>query len=282
MTIDERTLALIRDALAEDLGTGDATTDSTVPAEQVATGRIIAKEDGVLAGVPVAVAVFRELDPDVEVEAHVAEGARVTPGTLVATVRGRTRAILTGERTALNFLQRLSGVATLASRYAAAVEGTGVTILDTRKTTPGLRILEKYAVSLGGGGNHRMGLWDMALIKDNHIVAAGGIRPAVERVRERHPGLAIEVEVTGPSELREALDAGVGRIMLDNMTIAEMREAVAMARSHCPTPEIEVSGGVTLDEVRRIAETGPDFISVGALTHSAPALDISLDLEAKP
>ncbi len=282
MTIDERTLGLIRNALAEDLGTGDATTDSTVPAEQVTKGRIIAKEDGVLAGIPVVEAVFRELDPDVEVEAHVAEGARVTPRTLVATVRGRTRAILTGERTALNFLQRLSGVATLASRYAAAVEGTGVTILDTRKTTPGLRILEKYAVSLGGGGNHRMGLWDMALIKDNHIVAAGGIRPAVERVRERHPGLAIEVEVTGPSELREALDAGVGRIMLDNMTIAEMREAVAMARSHCPTPEIEVSGGVTLDEVRTIAETGPDFISVGALTHSAPALDISLDLEAKP
>ncbi len=282
MTIDERTLGLIRNALAEDLGTGDATTDSTVPAEQVTKGRIIAKGDGVLAGIPVVEAVFRELDPDVEVEAHVAEGARVTPRTLVATVRGRTRAILTGERTALNFLQRLSGVATLASRYAAAVEGTGVTILDTRKTTPGLRILEKYAVSLGGGGNHRMGLWDMALIKDNHIVAAGGIRPAVERVRERHPGLAIEVEVTGPSELREALDAGVGRIMLDNMTIAEMREAVAMARSHCPTPEIEVSGGVTLDEVRTIAETGPDFISVGALTHSAPALDISLDLEAKP
>jgi len=282
MTIDERTLGLIRNALAEDLGTGDATTDSTVPAEQVTKGRIIAKEDGVLAGIPVVEAVFRELDPDVEVEAHVAEGARVTPRTLVATVRGRTRAILTGERTALNFLQRLSGVATLASRYAAAVEGTGVTILDTRKTTPGLRILEKYAVSLGGGGNHRMGLWDMALIKDNHIVAAGGIRPAVERVRERHPGLAIEVEVTGPSELREALDAGVGRIMLDNMTIAEMREAVAMARSHCPTPEIEVSGGVTLAEVRTIAETGPDFISVGALTHSAPALDISLDLEAKP
>ncbi len=279
MTVDVRTLGLIRRALAEDVGSGDATTEATIPEGHRSTGRILAKEEGVLAGLPVAEAVFRMLDPDIVIRREVEDGARLVPGDTVATIEGRTRAILTAERVALNFLQRLSGVATLTARYASEFEGTRTKVLDTRKTTPGMRTLEKYAVVIGGGVNHRMGLWDMALIKDNHIAAAGGIARAVTGVRTRHPELAIEVEVTCERELREALDARTDRIMLDNMSDDEMRDAIALARAHETDPEIEISGGVSLADLRRIAELEPDYVSVGALTHSAPALDLSLDLE---
>jgi nicotinate-nucleotide pyrophosphorylase (carboxylating) len=279
MTVDVKTLDLIRRALAEDVGSGDATTESTIPEGHRSSGRIVAKEEGVLAGLPVAEAVFRMLDPDVTVRREVADGAHLMPGAVVATIEGRTRAILTAERVALNFLQRLSGVATLTARYVRELDGTRTKLLDTRKTTPGMRTLEKYAVVIGGGVNHRMGLWDMALIKDNHIAAAGGITPAVAGVRECHPELAIEVEVTCEDQLREALVAGADRIMLDNMSDDEMRAAIAIARGHEVAPEIEISGGVSLSDLRRVAELEPDYVSVGALTHSAPALDLSLDLE---
>jgi nicotinate-nucleotide pyrophosphorylase (carboxylating) len=276
--IDTHTLELVRRALAEDVGEGDVTTDATVPGDAVAEARIVAKAEGVLAGMDVAEAVFRELDPDALVRQLVRDGGRVAPGTVVATVKARTRAILTGERTALNFLQRLSGIATAAARYAAALEGTGVRLLDTRKTAPGMRALEKRAVALGGGTNHRAGLWDMALVKDNHITAAGGIAPAVARVRAARPDVAIEVEVTTIDGLSEALDAGVDRVMLDNMPADTMREAVHMARAARRPPEIEISGGVSIGNLRSLAVLGPDFISVGAITHSAPALDLSLEL----
>jgi nicotinate-nucleotide pyrophosphorylase (carboxylating) len=280
MVVDEAALKLIRQALTEDVGPGDATTDSTVPADRVSEARIVAKEGGVVAGLSVVEKVFRELDPDAAVEALVPDGTAVEPGQAVARVRAHTRAILTGERTALNFLQRLSGVATETARFAEALAGTGTRLLDTRKTTPGMRGLEKQAVVLGGGVNHRMGLWDMAMIKDNHIVAAGGIRNAVALVREAHPDLPIEVEVTDREGLEEALDAGVDRVMLDNMSMDEMRHAIGVAHAHVARPEIEISGGVTLSSLEALAGLGADFISVGGVTHSAPALDLSLELEA--
>ena len=223
-----------------------------------------------------------ELDPDAELEALRRDGDAVEPGDVVLRIRGEARAILTGERTALNFLQRLSGVATLTRRYVDAVAGTGARILDTRKTTPGWRRLEKAAVRAGGGDNHRAGLYDMVLIKENHIAAAGGITAAVQRVRERNSeGLAVEVEVTSPPELEEAVRAGVDRVLLDNMGLDELRAAVALAERTAaaagrPRPELEASGNMTLERVRAVAETGVDFISVGALTHSATALDLSL------
>lgn len=277
--VDPRIEDAARRALEEDIGTGDITTDSTVPADHLSHARIIAKEAGVLAGVEVAKLVFRTLDPGIEFDVLVGDGTRLTPGASIATVRGRTRAILTGERTALNFLQRLSGIATLTAECAALVGESSTRILDTRKTTPGLRRLEKYAVRMGGGGNHRMGLWDAALIKDNHIAAAGSIADAVARVRAKRPDIAIEVEVTGRRELDEALDAGVERIMLDNMTTDEMKRAVRRASEFDPRPEIEISGGVTPGRLAELASVGADFISIGALTHSAPALDISLEME---
>ncbi len=277
-TLDARTLELVRRALAEDVGAGDVTTEATVPEGAVSEARIVAKAEGVIAGAGVAEAVFHELDADTVVRALVSDGGRVAPGTVVATVRARTRAILTGERTALNFLQRLSGIATSAARYAAVLDGTGVRLLDTRKTAPGMRALEKRAVALGGGTNHRMGLWDMALVKDNHIAAAGGIGPAVARVRRAHPGTAVEVEVTTLAGLREAIDAGADRVMLDNMPVDAMREAIRVARAAARPPEIEISGGVSLENLRTLAALRPDFISVGAITHSAPALDMSLEL----
>jgi nicotinate-nucleotide pyrophosphorylase (carboxylating) len=279
MVVDEAAVRLIRDALAEDVGSGDATTNSTVPADRVSEARIVAKEVGVVAGLSVVEAVLRELDPEALVEPVVPDGGLVEPGQVVARVRARTRAILTGERTALNFLQRLSGVASETARFVEALEGTLTRLLDTRKTTPGMRRLEKQAVALGGGVNHRMGLWDMAMIKDNHIVAAGGIRSAVERVREAHPDLPIEVEVADRAGLDEALDAGVDRVMLDNMLPEDMRQAVGVARAHPSRPEIEISGGVTLSSIEELAGLGADFVSVGAVTHSAPALDLSLELE---
>ena len=269
----------IRTALDEDVGTGDVTTESTVPDGHRSRATIVAKEKGVIAGLKVVEAVFRELDPDVDVNVRVIDGEHVVHGDLVAVIKGRTRAILTGERVALNFLARLSGVATMTAKYADVLRGTGVVLLDTRKTTPGLRLLEKYAVGIGGGANHRIGLWDMALIKENHITAAGGIGPAVSSVRKSYPDLSVEVEVRNLGELNEALEADVDRVMLDNMSIDEMRQAIQTAGEHDHPADVEISGGVTLESLAAIAELGPGFISVGALTHSAPALDLSLLVE---
>ena len=272
---------LIDAALAEDVGPGDFTTLWTVPAERRAEARIVAKASGVVAGSEVAVEVFRRVDPSLEVTVDAADGTAVEPGDLAMTVRGSARSILTGERLALNFMQRLSGVATVTRRYVQAVEGTDARVIDTRKTTPGMRALEKAAVVAGGGANHRFGLHDMVMIKDNHIAAAGGITAAVQAVRRQNDrGLRVEVEATSLDEVREALAVGADRIMFDNMSVALMRDAVALARAVDPRPETEASGGITLQTIRGYAETGVDFISVGALTHSAPSLDLSLQLRA--
>ena len=270
--------SLVRTALAEDVGAGDFSTDWTVPADRRGRAVIRAKAEGVVAGIEVARAVFAEVDAALEVEVAAGDATAVSPGDVVLRLSGPARAILTGERVALNFLQRLSGIATLTQRYVSAVEGTGARILDTRKTTPGLRSLEKAAVRAGGGHNHRFGLFDMVMIKENHIAAAGGITAAVEAVRAHNDrGLGVEVEVTDLDELLEALAAGVDRVLLDNMTVPELASAVEVVQGHeGRRPETEASGGVSLETVRAIAETGVDFISVGALTHSAPALDLSL------
>jgi nicotinate-nucleotide pyrophosphorylase (carboxylating) len=268
-------LELIDQALAEDVGAGDATTELLVPEGATGRGVLTQKAPGVLAGLKVAEAVFHRVDPTLRWHSHAEEGAW-REGGLVAEVAGPSRSILTAERVALNFLQRLSGVATLTARYVAAVNGTRARILDTRKTTPGLRILEKQAVLAGGGHNHRGGLFDAILVKENHAAMAGGVGEATRRALAAAAGLPVEVECATLEELREALDAGAPRILLDNMTNDEMREAVALTAGRA---ELEASGGVTLDTVREIAETGVDFISVGALTHSAPALDVSLILE---
>ncbi len=280
MTVDGSILELVRRALAEDVGEGDVTTESTVPAGHVSRGVITARADGVIAGMDVARAVFAERDPELTFTSRVEDGDRVAAGTVLATVEGRTRAILTGERVALNFLQRLSGIATATAACVAALEGSRTRVLDTRKTTPGMRTLEKYAVSAGGGENHRMGLWDMVLIKDNHIEAAGGIAAAVSAARAGHPDLAVEVETQSIDQVASAMGAGADRIMLDNMTTEQMRDAIALIRSVDSPPEIEISGGLTGDRLRAMAELGPDFVSVGSLTHSAAALDISLEIEA--
>ncbi len=271
--------ALVRSFLAEDVGDGDVTTDATVPAQTRARGVIAAKQDGVLSGLEPAAAVFRALDPALELTPHAADGDRVRPGTRVLEVSGGARAILTGERTALNLLQRLSGVATTTSHHAQAVLGTGARVIDTRKTTHGLRLLEKQAVVHGGGHNHRIGLFDMVLIKDNHIAAAGGITAAIEAARAHAPGLPLECEVTDLEQLAEALEAGAPIVLLDNMSPAQLREAVTVVAGRAET---EASGGVNLRTVREIAETGVTYVSVGALTHSAPALDLNLTLERLP
>ncbi|HEX6940678.1 MAG TPA: carboxylating nicotinate-nucleotide diphosphorylase [Longimicrobiales bacterium] len=284
--VDAAALSLIDAALAEDVGGGDVTTLWTVPEGMRIAGRVVAKADGVIAGASLAEAVFRRLDPSLDIGIARDDGQVVAPGDVVLAVTGEARAILTGERTALNFLQRLSGIATSTRRYVEAVRGTGARILDTRKTAPGWRALEKAAVRAGGGYNHRAGLFDMVLIKDNHIAAAGGVARAIARVRERNTSrLAVEVEVTTMQELEEALDAGVDRILLDNLSVGEMRAAVERVRAWSaergrPAPELEASGNITLERARAIAETGVDFISVGAITHSAPALDLSLRIEA--
>lgn len=265
-------------ALAEDLGErGDVTSIATIPVDQQAVARITAKSPGVIAGLPLVNAVFRQVDPQVLIQLHVEDGAHVVPKVVVAELSGSTRSLLTGERTVLNFLQRLSGIATLTAQFVAAVYGTQARILDTRKTTPGWRSLEKYAVRMGGAVNHRLGLYDMVMIKDNHIDAAGGITQAVAAVRASSlaDGLAIEVEVRTLHELREALSLNVDRIMLDNMDEAMMREAVAITAGKTP---LEASGNMSLGRVRAVAETGVDYISVGALTHSAPALDLSMKI----
>jgi nicotinate-nucleotide pyrophosphorylase (carboxylating) len=278
---EEAIHSCVRRALDEDLGpSGDVTSRFSIPAEARASARIVAKESGVIAGLPVAKAVFATVDNAIRFQEIVHEGGRVEAGSEVARLEGPSRALLAAERTALNFLQRLSGIATLTRRFVDAVEGTGATILDTRKTTPGLRQLEKYAVRVGGGRNHRFGLYDMILLKENHIAAAGGLREAVERCRK---GLAqegghveIEVEVRSLAELDEALEMQVDRIMLDNFPLQDLRRAVEMTAGRVP---LEASGGVRLENVRAIAETGVAYISVGALTHSAPALDLSMLIE---
>jgi nicotinate-nucleotide pyrophosphorylase (carboxylating) len=258
--------------LAEDLGAGDATTEAIVAEDATCAANLLLKERGVVCGLAHAEAVFRELDPALRFEPLASDGEPVDPG-VVARLEGSARAILTGERTALNVLGRLSGIATLTRRYVDAVAGTGAVILDTRKTTPGLRTLEKEAVEAGGGTNHRFRLDDGVLIKDNHLRLAGSIAEAVEKTRET--GLPVEVECDTLDQVREALSAGADRILLDNMSPAELREAVRLVGGRAET---EASGGVTLDTVREIAETGVDFISVGALTHSARSLDVSLEV----
>jgi len=262
-------------ALAEDVGAGDLTTDGVVPAGARARAELLFKEPGVLCGVTAAARVFQTLDPSVTVEALVEEGARVPEPSAVARLEGPARAILTGERTALNLLGRLSGIATLTSRYVGAVADTRAKILDTRKTTPGLRELERYAVRCGGGRNHRFGLHDAILLKENHLRIAGGIGAAAAAFADRN-GTLLEVEAETLDEVAEALEAGVDRILLDNMTVEQVTRAVELASGRIP---LEASGGITLENVRAYAETGVDFISVGALTHGARSLDVSLEVE---
>lgn len=264
---------LIELAIAEDIGPGDATSEAVLPAGLTLRGRIIAKGTGVIAGLPVAGQVFSQIDPTLYLTPRVRDGTSVAPGDVVAKVTGPGRGMLAAERIALNFLQRLSGIATLTRAFVDTTASTRATILDTRKTHPGYRVLEKYAVRMGGGQNHRMSLNDMLLVKDNHIEAAGSLTAAVERARAPHPDLPIEVEVKNLDELREALTLDVDRIMLDNMDLDRMREAVQLTGGRVP---LEASGGVSLESVAAIAATGVDYISVGALTHSAPVLDLSM------
>jgi nicotinate-nucleotide pyrophosphorylase (carboxylating) len=273
---------IVARALTEDVGPGDVTAESVVPAGAEARARIVQKQPGVVFGLEAAAEAFAQAGAD-SFEPRVSEGewGDAVPAE-VALVAGPARALLTAERTALNLLARLSGVATLTARFVEAVEGTRAVILDTRKTTPGLRALEKAAVAAGGGRNHRMGLYDAILIKENHATVAGGVGDAVRRARGAHPDIEVEVECRDAGEVDEALAAGAGRILLDNMAPAELRAAVAArdaAAQKGPRAELEASGGITLENVAEVAATGVDFISVGALTHSAPALDLSMLIE---
>jgi nicotinate-nucleotide pyrophosphorylase (carboxylating) len=273
-------LDAIQRALAEDIGPGDVTTRAIVPAEALMCGQIIAKQEGTVAGLDVARAVYEAVEAGVAFEARAGEGEQVARGRVLALISGPTRALLTAERTALNFLGRMSGIATLTHQFVEAVAGTKAVILDTRKTAPGLRAVDKLAVLRGGGQNHRIGLYDMVLIKDNHIDYAGGITEAVTRARAAASGLQVEVETRTLDDVQEALSLGVERILLDNMTPAMMAEAVRMrdrAAGAGPTAKLEASGNVTLETVREIAETGVDYISSGALTHSAVVFDVSFD-----
>jgi nicotinate-nucleotide pyrophosphorylase (carboxylating) len=266
---------IIRAALREDMPRGDVTSESVIPAGDVSEAVLLAKQDGVLAGLPVARRVFEIVDPAVEFRAEFADGQPFRNSDILARLKGPTISLLKGERTALNFLQRLCGIATATRRFVDAVAGTKTRILDTRKTTPGLRLLEKYAVRMGGGQNHRLSLSDMVLIKDNHLHHVGSITEAVRRARAQAPsGLKIEVEVTNIDEAREALAAGADIVMLDNMTLDAMREVVSLYVGRLP---VEVSGKVSLERAHEIAAIGVDYISVGALTHSPAALDISLE-----
>jgi nicotinate-nucleotide pyrophosphorylase (carboxylating) len=269
---------VVRHALQEDIRTGDITTEATVGEHERARALITQKAPGVIYGLAAAEEAFRLLDPGARVERLAHEGVWGQEGAPVMSVEGRARALLTGERTALNFIAHLSGIATMAARASRAVQGTGAKVLDTRKTTPGLRMLEKAAVASGGAENHRAGLYDAILIKENHIAAAGGIGAAVARARELAPELAgtLEVEVRDPEEIEQALAAGAQRLLLDNMDDDELRAAVAQVAGRA---SLEASGGVTLETLRARAETGVEWISMGALTHSAPALDLTLTLE---
>ncbi|MBN1440126.1 MAG: carboxylating nicotinate-nucleotide diphosphorylase [Anaerolineales bacterium] len=266
---------LIAAAIAEDIGSGDATSLALFSPHAQARAAIIAKEDGIVAGLPVARAVFTKTDPNLVFTSAVSDGALVKPMDLLVSLEGGLRSILALERIVLNFLQRLSGIATLAGQFVKAVAGTRAVILDSRKTTPGFRAMEKYAVRIGGAMNHRRGLYDMLMVKDNHIQAVKSLSLAVRRARQSYPTLPLEVEVDSLEHLKEALSLPVDRILLDNMDLKTIHEAVVLVNNRVP---LEVSGGVTLDNVRPIAETGVNYISVGALTHSAPALDLSLEL----
>ncbi len=267
---------MIAAALREDIGRGDVTTQSCIPSSARGQGILLAKSDGVLCGAAIAAEVFRAMDRSVRITSLLKDGAALRRGTMIGRVRGPLRALLTAERTALNFMQHLSGIATATNAFVRAVRGTGVTILDTRKTTPLLRDVEKYAVRVGGAMNLRARLDDMVLIKDNHIAAAGGIREAVERCRAARARVPVEVETTTLAQVRDVLAIdGVDRIMLDNYTLPQIRAAVKLVAHRIP---LEVSGGVTLANVRAFAKTGVEFISVGAITHSAKALDISFEM----
>ncbi|OPY70641.1 MAG: putative nicotinate-nucleotide pyrophosphorylase (carboxylating) [Syntrophorhabdus sp. PtaU1.Bin002] len=262
----------IRRFIEEDLGTGDITTNATVPEDHISLAEIFAKEDGILAGQPFAKKAFHVLDEGIHYEEIKEDGAPVKKGDLVARIQGRTRAILSGERVALNLLQRLSGIATATKRFVDATGNTGVKILDTRKTSPGLRMMEKYAVRMGGGHNHRLNLSEMALIKENHIAVAGSVKEAVKRVRTAS-SVFIEVEVKNMNELRDALEEGVDRIMLDNWAVEDIAQAVSFVQKRIP---IEISGNMTLERTEQVSPMGIDFISVGATTHSFKSLDLSL------
>jgi nicotinate-nucleotide pyrophosphorylase (carboxylating) len=267
---------VVATALAEDVGSGDATSEAVVPSAARCRAQLLLEEPGVVFGVPVAAAVFRALDESVSVEPLVQEGTALTaPPAVLAEIEGPARAVLAGERVALNLLGRLCGIASLTRRFVELVDGTGTTVLDTRKTTPGLRALERYAVRCGGGRNHRGGLYDAILVKENHLRLAGGIPGAVAALREHANGLPVEVEAETLEQVREALEARVGRILLDNMAPAEVGAAVSLAAGRA---ELEASGGISLATVRSYAETGVDFVSVGALTHSARSLHVSLEV----
>lgn len=278
-TKDELIDQLLDLAFAEDIGDGDHTTLSTIPADAMGRQHLLVKEEGILAGVDIARRVFAKLDPSLKMTQFIGDGAHVRPGDIAFVVEGPVRSLLMAERTMLNIMQRMSGIATTTARYQERLEGLPCKVLDTRKTTPGLRMLEKEAVKTGGGANHRIGLFDMILIKDNHVDFAGGISAAVSRAKEycraNKKDLRIEVEVRNTPEIEEAIAAGVDRIMLDNFTPERTAEAVALIRAKAPGVEIESSGGITLDTLRAYGEAGVDFISVGALTHSVKGLDMS-------
>lgn len=266
---------IVRRALAEDIGAGDVTTDATVPASQRARGIFLVKQACVLAGVDVAAEAFRQLEPDIEIQFRKTDGEACAVGEEIGEVVGLARTLLVAERTALNFLQRLSGIATRARAYVDA-SGGRITVLDTRKTTPTLRVLEKHAVAVGGATNHRIGLYDAILIKDNHVRLAGGVAAAVARCRASRPDLRLEIEAQSLEQFDEALAAGADIVLVDNMPLDEVREAVRRAAGRI---KIEISGGVTLDRIPELAATGADYVSAGALTHSAPAIDISFEIE---
>jgi nicotinate-nucleotide pyrophosphorylase (carboxylating) len=268
-------LAVLRASLIEDVGSGDVTTNAVVPADARSRARLFARQEGIVAGLDVAAAVFRSLGGETEFHPLVEEGSRVSAGATLAEIEGATRSILTAERTALNVLARMSGIASLTRKFVDAVAGTSVRILDTRKTAPGLRSLDKLAVRRGGGANHRLGLYDMILIKDNHVDLAGSVGEAFRRARAAGGSLEIEIEARSLDEVDEALAVGARRILLDNMSLEGLRQAVALVKGRA---RLEASGNVTLENVRAIAETGVDDISVGSLTHSAGGLDVSLEL----
>lgn len=278
-TTDQLIDDLLTLAFAEDIGDGDATTLSTIPAEAVGKQQLIVKEEGILAGVEIARKVFEKFDPSLKMTVFIEDGAHVRPGDIAFVVEGPVRSLLQTERTMLNIMQRMSGIATTTAKYQKQLEGTGARVLDTRKTTPGMRMLEKEAVKIGGGTNHRIGLFDMILIKDNHTDFAGGIPQAVAKAKEwckaNGRDLRIEQEVRDTDEIMQAIEAGVDRIMLDNFTPERTREAVKLIRKEAPGVEIESSGGITFDTLRQYGECGVDYISVGALTHSVRGLDMS-------
>lgn len=278
-TKEELIDALLDLSFAEDIGDGDHTTLSTIPADAVGRQHLLVKEEGILAGVEIARKVFAKLDPSLKMTVMIGDGAHVKPGDIAFVVEGSVRSLLQAERTMLNIMQRMSGIATVTAKYQSRLEGLACKVLDTRKTTPGMRMLEKEAVKIGGGCNHRIGLFDMILIKDNHVEFAGGIGKAVARAKdyckEKGKDLRIEVEVRNTDEILQAIEAGVDRIMLDNFTPERTAEAVKLIRQKAPGVEIESSGGITLETMRPYGEAGVDFISVGALTHSVKGLDMS-------